>query len=64
MYPAKPDIEFTSIKITDTAATVLVGAHFLQIIHGVRKIPPPVPVKPANRPRTPPVTKREDRFGS
>jgi hypothetical protein len=57
-------MEFTKIKITETAATIFVGAHFLQSIHGVRKIPPPVPVKPAKRPRTPPVAKREDRFGS
>lgn len=50
ILPAKPAIEFTRIKTTEAAAVAFTGAHFINKIKGVKKIPPPVPVRPAKNP--------------
>ena len=46
-FPARPASEFTRMKTTETAAMFFVRAQCLDILSGVRKIPPPLPVSPA-----------------
>ena len=48
--PAKPEMEFTKINNADTAAAFFASAQPMKSKSGVRKIPPPVPVRPDNNP--------------
>ena len=54
MLPARPDAELSRMNGADTAAAVLVRPQRRKIRSGVRKIPPPVPVRPDSRPSSPP----------
>src|SRR5690348_924431 len=49
-YPTNPPIEFTKIKSADIAAACLIAAQRQKRRSGVRKIPPPVPVRPERNP--------------
>ena len=48
--PARPAIEFTKINNAETADACFVFAHLEKSKRGVRKIPPPVPVRPERNP--------------
>jgi hypothetical protein len=48
--PARPAIEFTKINNAETADACFVFAHLEKRRRGVRKIPPPVPVRPERNP--------------
>ena len=52
--PAKPAKELSKINKTDTAAAPRVLHQRVNSNSGVRNMPPPVPVKPANKPSNPP----------
>ena len=54
-FPAKPEAEFTKIKSAETADAVFVFAHPIKIASGVKKIPPPVPVRPDKSPNPAPI---------
>jgi len=56
-------MELHRMNTTDTADAALVGAHHIRIISGVRKTPPPVPVKPASSPSTAPIITAAHRAG-
>jgi hypothetical protein len=62
--PSSPAIEFTRMNTTEVAAAVFVGAQRMTIISGVRKIPPPVPVRPESSPRMPPTIVETPRDGA
>src|SRR5262249_51403680 len=49
-YPTSPPTEFTKMNSAETAAAWRMRAHSQNKRSGVRKIPPPVPVRPARRP--------------
>lgn len=53
-FPARPETELTKINSAETADAVFVRAHPINITSGVKKIPPPVPVKPAKSPNPAP----------
>src|SRR5438046_9118484 len=52
--PTRPAIEYTHMKSAETAAACRMCAHRQKSRTGVRKIPPPVPVNPARKPRPAP----------
>src|SRR3954454_25076527 len=53
--PSKPVAELTRINNAETAAAVLVRAQRISSSSGVRKIPPPVPVRPDSKPKPAPI---------
>ena len=55
MYPTKPAIELTRMNKAETAAALRIDAQRQNRSSGVRKIPPPVPVRPERNPMPAPV---------
>ena len=55
MYPARPAIELTRMNKAETAAALRIDAQRQNRSSGVRKIPPPVPVRPERKPMPAPV---------
>src|SRR5207302_10557499 len=53
-FPASAAIEFKRMKAATTPDVRRGSSHALRMISGLRKMPPPVPVKPASRPSTAP----------
>ena len=62
--PSRPEPEFTRIKRAETAAAVLVRAHRMSRSSGVRKMPPPVPVRPESNPRPAPMERAAGEHGN
>ena len=61
--PVNAAAEFSRIKNAVTAAASLVSAQRQKTSTGVRKIPPPVPVRPEIRPITPPMNRARVKGG-
>src|ERR1035437_8233734 len=61
--PSRPEAEFTRMKRAETAAAVLVRAQRISRSSGVRKMPPPVPVRPESNPRPAPMERAAGRDG-
>jgi hypothetical protein len=53
-FPDRPETELTKMNSAETADAVFVLAHPINMTSGVKKIPPPVPVKPAKSPNPAP----------
>ena len=62
--PSRPEAEFTRMKSAETAAAVLVRARRMSKSSGVRKMPPPVPVRPDSSPSPAPIEIAAGREGS
>src|SRR5438445_8161755 len=65
--PIRPAIELTKINMAEMAEAVFVRAQCMKITSGVKKIPPPVPVRPESKPSpapTPNATGFVGGFGS
>src|SRR5260370_41984990 len=61
--PAKPAIEFTKMNNAETADACFVFAQFKKSKRGVRKIPPPVPVRPERNPMPEPTASAAGKGG-
>src|SRR5207244_8761925 len=61
--PARPAIEFTKINNAETADACFVFAHLEKRRRGVRKIPPPVPVRPERNPMPEPTANAAGKGG-
>ena len=53
--PIRPVAELSQTKTDAVAAVALGQPHFLRIINGERKIPPPRPMTPLAKPIPPPI---------
>ena len=49
-FPSSPAVEFTRMKAADTPPVSRISAQLAKISRGLRKMPPPVPVRPESRP--------------
>src|SRR6476661_5813716 len=61
--PARPAIEFTKINNAETADACFVFAQLEKSKRGVRKIPPPVPVRPERNPMPEPTASAAGKGG-
>ena len=63
LKPRNPKMELIRMKTTDVAAACRVVHHPARSKSGVRKMPPPVPVRPASSPRAAPLKTRRRALG-
>src|SRR5207302_8404201 len=61
--PARPAIEFVKINNAETADACFVFAQLEKSRRGVRKIPPPVPVRPERNPMPEPTASAAGKGG-
>lgn len=61
--PTNPEAEFRKMNTADTAAASLTEAHLIKIKIGLRRIPPPIPIKPEKKPNPVPMANPNKRFG-
>ena len=54
-WPNKPEIELTRMNATATPDVSLVLAQFIMSSTGLKKMPPPTPVRPESKPITAPI---------
>lgn len=62
--PVIPAIEFTNMNKAETAAASFILPHAKRIIIGLKIIPPPIPIKPENKPIPNPKNKANGIFSS
>src|SRR5262249_37157241 len=62
--PSRPAVEFNRMKADEVPAVCLKFAHPMKSRSGLRKIPPPTPVRPETKPSTAPHPRAATRHGS
>ena len=61
--PRSPEMEFTKMKLAATPEITLMGAQWKNTKIGLRKIPPPTPVRPDRKPNPAPVNNKKGMDG-